>query len=96
MRNLPTIKDLTHLCSETKKTISLEYRAFEGDEEPGIQLTIGWNNETGDWGWQTGDNSYTGAAYHYPHWAVTGVYRSSNCRELARDLQSQLDEVASQ
>ena len=38
-------------------------------------------------------NSYTGGAYSYRHWAVAGVYRHSNCRQVARDLQSQLADI---
>jgi hypothetical protein len=87
---LPTIKELAGLCKAVKSNIYDEYRAFEDDDCPGIQLTIGWNDETGEWSYQTGDNSYMGSAYHYPLWAVTGVYRNSNCRELARELQSEL------
>lgn len=89
----PTIKELASLVRHVKAYISDDYRAFEEDEEPGIQLTIGWNAETGSWSYQTGDNSYTGSAYHYPIWAVAGVYRRSNSREVARDL---IDELLEQ
>jgi hypothetical protein len=91
---LPTIKDLADLCKAVKRDIDDEYRAFEYSESPSIQLTIGWDDKTGEWAYQTGDNSYMGSAYHYPLWAVTGVYRRSNCRELARELQNELAEQA--
>lgn len=93
-RRLPTIKELSALVRHVKADIAKDYRAFEDDDKPGIQLTIGWSAESGEWGYQTGDNSYTGGAYHYPHWAVVGVYRRSNSIELARDIQSQLFELA--
>lgn len=86
----PTIKDLSALIRSIKSDISDEYRAFEEDEKPGIQLTIGFNPKNGDWSYQTGDNSYSGGAYGYPDWAVVGVYRNSNSRELARELIEQL------
>ena len=85
----PTIKDLTALVKAIQADISDEYRAFEDDDKPGIQLTIGANSD-GDWTYQTGDNSFMGSAYHYPHWAVIGVYRDSNSRDLARELQDEL------
>jgi hypothetical protein len=91
---LPTIKDLAELVRAVKADIAPEYLAFEDDDVPGIQLTIGWNPETGEWSYQTGDNSYTGGAYHYPLWGVVGVYRSSNSRDVARDIRDQLDEQA--
>lgn len=92
---LPTISDLYQLIRAVKSDISDEYRAFafEDDDTPGIQLTVGCDTETGEWSYQTGDNSYTGSAYHYPDWAVIGVYRTSNCRELAKDIRSQLSEL---
>jgi hypothetical protein len=89
---LPTIKELADLCKAAKSYIDDEYRAFEDDDSPGIQLTIGWDDKTGEWAYQTGDNSFMGDAYNYPLWAVTGVYRYSNCRELARELQNELAE----
>ena len=58
----------------------------------GIQLTVG-ADEKGDWSYQTGDNSYMGSAYHYPYWGVVGVYRNSNCRELAREIKDQIEEA---
>ena len=88
----PFIKDLIALCKDVKKQIGNEYRAFEGDELPGIQLTIGCDTETGKWSWQTGDNSYSGGAYFYPTWAVVGVYRRSNCTKLAREIVKELEE----
>ncbi len=91
---LPTISELTQLVKSIKRTIADDYRAFDDDEIPGIQLTVACN-DNGEWDYQTGDNSYSGSAYHYPHWAVVGVYRRSNSRQLAKDLQSQLAELVS-
>lgn len=93
-RLLPTISELSALVKHVKKHIDNDCRSFEDDDKPSIQLTIGWCAETGEWSYQTGDNSYTGGAYHYPHWAVVGVYRRSNSVSLARDIQSQLFELA--
>jgi hypothetical protein len=86
----PTIKELSALVRHVKKYIGDEYRAFEEDELPSIQLTVGWNAETGAWSYQTGDNSYMGSAYLYPTWAVVGVYRRSNSVEIAREIINEL------
>lgn len=76
-----------------KEEISDEFQAFEGDEEPGIQYTLACNDDGSDYTRQTGDNSFTGPAYHYPHWGVAGVYRDSVLADVARDLISQLSEL---
>jgi hypothetical protein len=92
MKKLPTISELSELVRAVKQSICDDYQAFENDETPGIQLTVACDDE-GSWDYQTGDNSYSGAAYFYPHWAVVGVYRRSNSKEVARDIQDQLSEA---
>ena len=79
------IKDVTALIKAVKADIRDDHRAFEDDECPGIQLTIA-STDGKDWGWQTGDNCYTGGAYGYAFWSVEGVYRNTNCRELAAQM----------
>lgn len=88
---LPTIKELAEIIKPIKPRILDEY-VQEEDTLPSIQITVGWNPETGEWDYQTGDNGYSGAAYFYPVWAVGSVYRRTNSRALARDLIAQLDE----
>ena len=93
--NTELLEDLRELCAAVQSDIQGDYQAFEEDEEPGIQLTVGTNDKLSDWGYQTGNNSFSGAAYHYPHWAVVGVYRDSDCMELARDIVDQwMDQIA--
>ena len=97
---LPTIKDLRRLVIALKPSIEDDYRGSsyfnEGpdfrDETSTMDLTIGWDPDSGDWSYQTGDNSYTGSAYFYPVWAVTEIWRRCNSTEVARDLQNQLAE----
>jgi hypothetical protein len=91
---LPLIKDLQALVKNVKSHIFEECRAFDEDDIPGMQLTVGWDQDSGEWDYQTGDNSYSGAAYHYPTWGVVGVYRRSNALEVARDIRQQLAEGA--
>jgi hypothetical protein len=89
-KRVPSLKDLSNVIKHVKSEISDEYRAFEEDDIPGIQLTVGCDGEVGDWACQTGDNSFFGNAYGYRNWAVVGVYRRSNSISLARELQNQL------
>jgi hypothetical protein len=90
---LPTIKELSALIVHLKKYIDNDC-IEDGDDHPSIYLTVGWSSETGEWSYQTGDNSFTGGAYHYPHWGVVSIYRRSNSKELARDIQNQLADLA--
>ena len=85
---LPSIKDVAALVRHVKAQIPLADPDYIADEEdkPGIDLTIGVNTLTGEWSWQSGDNSYTGGAYGYRDWGVTRVYRATNSRDCARDL----------
>lgn len=94
---LPLIKDLAELIKQLKPAIEDDYRASEFDSEddlPSMLLTVGWSAESGEWSWQTGDNSYAGAAYFYPTWATVAIYRRSNSKEVARDIRNQLSEGA--
>ena len=85
--------ELYRLCRAVKKDIADDYRAFDEDEIPGIQLTVACDDKMEKWSYQTGDNSYTGGAYFFPHWAVVGVYRRSNCRDLVEDILMQLEDL---
>ena len=88
------IKDVTTLIQAIKADIRDDYRAFEDDDVPGIQFTLG-STDGKSWSWQTGDNSYTGGAYGYAFWAVKGVYRDTNCRELAAQMVGEVrDQIA--
>lgn len=92
---LPTVKDLSGLIVEIKRAgIDDDFRAYEDDEEPGILLTVGWDPVSGDWSYQTGDNSFTGGAYGYPVWASVAIHRRSRAADLAREIRSQLQEGA--
>lgn len=75
----PTISEITALIVDLK-------RAYRPDAE-GLDLTVSADGKGRDrYGWQTGDNSYTGGAYSYPHWAVVTMYPRSNSRRLAREI----------
>jgi len=89
----PKMIEIQSKLISLKADIDDDFRAYEDDTLPGIMVTIGANNE-GDWSCQVGDNSFTGAAYGYPHWAVVALYRRSNCYELACEVIDQLEELA--
>lgn len=89
MKSLPKIAELRSLFVQLRRHIE-DYMIDEEDDKPSIYVTIGWNDETGHWSYQTGDNSYTGGAYGYPHWASVHVYRTGNLTNLAKDVRQGL------
>jgi len=86
-----TLTELTELIQAVQADICDEYRAYEYDDAPGIQLTIATDDDGNGFAFQTGDNSYSGACYHYPHWASCGVYLDTDPEECARDLLEELE-----
>lgn len=86
-------KEVCELVRAVRADISDEYRAFEDDDKPGIQLTVATDDKGAVWNYQTGDNSFTGGAYGLPHWAVIGVYRDTDETEAAKDIANQLFEL---
>ena len=74
---------------------------YIGDEEiECLQLTVGSNgdeHQDGDikFGCQTGDNSYTGAAYGYRCWGIAYIDDATNSEEAANEIVDQLsDQIA--
>ena len=68
---------------------------FEGEDEDDIaynDLTVGMN-DSGEWSFQTGDNSFTGGAYGYAHWAVVSVFEDSDPEEVYQEVVSQLEDL---
>lgn len=83
--------EMVELARKLIPTIANEDRASaEGDDIPGISVTVG--ADVDGWNYQTGDNSFTGGAYRYPHWAVTELYRDSQPEEFATEVISQLED----
>ena len=62
-----------------------EYEDDEGNAGC-LQLTIGFNDDMSEWGAQTGDNSYTGGAYSFPHWSVVYVTPDSTVDDIQDDI----------
>lgn len=84
---LPKIGELAALLKALKKDICDDYRIDDQEDGPPIMcVTVGCDIGTGEWGFQTGDNSYTGGAYGYHHWGVGYLTRRSNSRDVANDI----------
>lgn len=93
-KKTPTVAEIASLLVALKREIADDYRCTDDpeDNKPGMLVTIGCNN-AGKWGYQTGDNSFTGGAYGFPHWALVYLYHDSNCRELAREAIGELKDA---
>lgn len=53
-------------------------------------VTFGANDDLTEWDWQSGDNSFSGGAYFYPHWGVVYFRPRTNCREIALEALEQI------
>ncbi len=89
--NLPSkeqlIKLIEHIQDNDLSSLSLEEDEF-------IDLTVASDGtDQGDWGYQTGDNSFSGACYLYRHWAVGYIDDQTNPQDLATELLDQLEEL---
>ena len=71
-------------------------RAWGGETQPGVRLTVGRGWEDADWGLWWGHYGQLSAGkpphgYSYPFWTVLGLYRGSQAPKLARDILHELD-----
>lgn len=64
------------------------------DDPPYIELTVGVAADGQTCGWQTGDNSFSGAAYHHPHWAVICIQEDSCWEDVKHDIKDQIWDLA--
>lgn len=58
-------------------------------------LTVGYSPQSESWGYQTGDNSFTGGAYGHPFWGVVWIGADADpsevADEIAEDILSQVN-----
>jgi hypothetical protein len=75
------ITNITKLIKEIKNYVG------RGES---LDITVGYNPESKEWSYQTGDNSFSGSAYFYPVWGVTTIYPRSKSKDLAKDVINQI------
>ena len=93
-----TAEDLAYWTDMDEVEIDPDTGEPDEDSAPWQDLTVGMNTR-GEWSWQTGDNSFTGAAYGYPHWAVVsiGLHPSDlDMEDTYEEIVSQLADLMSQ
>ncbi len=88
---MPEFKEeIVDIINYTKTTID-SGRGEWFDETPYNDLTVGMNH-AGEWGFQTGDNSYTGGAYLYPFWSVVSVTEDSDPEDVFKEIVDQFED----
>jgi hypothetical protein len=86
-------KDIEELLKFQKTYLRL---GVDGLKEIDVTIGVTPTEEGFSWGYQTGDNSFTGGAYGHPNWVRLYVTRSSNCKELSKDAVNQLKDLLAQ
>jgi hypothetical protein len=88
-----------YLKTDLEKLIKLnldEWKSWLSEDtdtdEGWTQLTIGYDDQTELWGYQTGDNSFTGAAYGFQAWLVVNFSRECMAEEIMERLCEEYDE----
>lgn len=66
------------------------------DDGQWLDLTFSTNDEYSSFGWQTGDNSFTGGAYGHPHWAVVSLSHFTTVKDLVTEVMDQWDDLIAQ
>ena len=60
-----------------------------------VCVTVGYSPQSESWGYQTGDNSFTGGAYGHPFWGVVWIGADADpaevADEIAEDILSQVN-----
>ena len=87
---LPSKEDIVKLIQSIQEN---DLSSLHLEEDEFIDITIASNGtDPDDWGFQTGDNSYSGACYLYHHWAVGYIDDQTVPEHLAIELLDQLEE----
>jgi len=88
-QNIELYRQSTNHCIQSLidevTTYPETYQDDEGNQGV-LQLTVGFNDDMSEWGAQTGDNSYTGGAYSFPHWSVVYVTPDSTVDDIQDDI----------
>ena len=93
--NLPSKEQLIELIEHIQHNVLDNNSGIEEDEfsRTSLDITIASDGkDPNDWGYQTGDNSYSGACYFYRHWAIGYIDDQTIAEHLAVELLDQLEE----
>lgn len=81
------LHDVARLLRDLQSTIDDDYRVeFQEDSTPTMQVTIACSDTLDRWAYRTGDTSFFGACYHYPHWGVGYLTKDADVMSLAESM----------
>ena len=85
-----------HELQHIARVYRAEIAELASDDEPCFQVTFGvtLREDSFEWGWQSGDNSFSGPAYFHPHWAIVYLTPNSDLAEVAASACEQIQEDA--
>ncbi len=93
----PSIEKIRKLCVAVKQSIDFSdpdlIDPYDDFDEASVLLTVGADAK-GSWNFQTGDPSFTGAAYGYPFWGQAYLSANTNCRDAARQIVEEIKDAA--
>lgn len=92
----PLHSEIRTLVRDLQLCITPEDRSDESSDEPSILLTIGVSRDDSGrylFGYQTGDNSFHGAAYFHPSWGVATVTSDCDPDAVTSDIINQVEDV---
>ena len=64
----------------------------DAQEYDGLEITFAVNDDGSAWAYQTGDNSFTGACYSLPWWAVSTIVYGNDVRDVIDEIIEQLED----
>ncbi len=79
--------------AEWKKYLPDAAENSDDDEEPYNDLTIGIEDNGSYYGYQTGDNSFTGGAYGSDHWAVVSFSTETTEEDLLDEIWRKIEDM---
>lgn len=87
--------EVVQYIAELQKQIEPEFRAegMEDEDYPSMDLTLAINDEGTIWTIQTGDRSYSGAAYGLPYWGIATLTEDDSPEQVFRELVASLEDV---
>ena len=81
------IDDTVYPTEEAAFAVAEELGGLPYGVQPYLEcITVGYSPQTESWGYQTGDNSFTGGAYGHPFWGVVWIGADADPAEVADEI----------
>ena len=84
--------EVEHCLPHWQESIRVRNANLGDDEDPWLELTIGYEDELYGWGMQTGDSHLYGNAWGYNNWITTYIRVDSTVNEIMFEIEQELRE----